>query len=134
MANNNNYLFEEKGKKKNVSFLKPYEETETEIQTSICKYLNCVQGIYYWRQNTQGTYDPRNGRWRKSKSPGVSDLLLIHKGKLYCFEIKRNEKSEVRESQILFRENVEKAGAKYYIVWSVNMVQEIVNNIINSNE
>lgn len=115
---------------KSDNFLQGYEPTETEIQSAICKYLEVVPNIFFWRQNTQGTYDPRSGRWRKSKSPGVSDILMVHKGKLYCFEVKKNSKSPVRDSQVTFRQNIERVEGKYYIVWSVEMVQDIIKEII----
>lgn len=110
--------------------MKSFRATEGDIQSSIIKYLSTVRDIYFWRQNSMGVPLPKGG-FRKAPTSGVSDIVLLYKGLAYFLEIKRDEHSEIRDSQIEFKKNVEMAGAKYYIVWSVDMVAKIIDEIKN---
>ena len=55
-----------------------------------CLQLLHLRGIFAWRQNNVGIYDPTRKVYRKSKTamPGVSDLLGIYKGRFLAIECK----------------------------------------------
>lgn len=61
---------------------------------------------------------------------GVSDMLLMIKGKTYCFELKNTygKQSKVQKD---WEYRVKKQGFDYYVVRSLNEFQTYVNKIIN---
>lgn len=53
--------------------------------------------------------------------PGVSDIILIHKGKAYFMEVKTDSGTQSQD-QVRFEHNVNKAGCEYTVVRSVGDV------------
>jgi hypothetical protein len=64
--------------------------------------------------------------------PGVSDMLFIYKGKVYCFELK-NKFGEQSEKQIAWQKKVEKQNVPYYLIRDLNTFKDIINSIIKNN-
>lgn len=70
----------------------------------------------FQRQNSQGQYDSRLGRWRKSgTTAGIADVQVTHEGRVYNFEIKigKDRQSDVQrdvEARLL------RAGGHYAII------------------
>ena len=64
--------------------------------------------------------------------PGTSDIVLIWHGMAFCMEVKTDTGKQSQE-QILFMNNILKAGGKYEIVRSACDVQKILRvwEIIN---
>ena len=95
---------------------------EVQIQRQICDYL-ALKGHTFWRVNNIPAYDPTRGTFRampKYSMAGVSDILLILKGVLWCIEVKG--KSPQSDSQKEFERKVINVGAEYHIVRSVEDV------------
>lgn len=95
--------------------------TEAQVQEQILSYLNSI-GIYAWRNNSVGVYDPVRKVFRRPKSKyainGVSDVLgILPDGRWLAIEVKKpckNPRSDERlwnmasAEQKLFLENISK--------------------------
>jgi hypothetical protein len=66
--------------------------TEKVIENQILTYL-ANKKIFAWKNQSQGTFDPRKGIFRKSRNVhhinGVSDILGIIDGKFLAIEVKK---------------------------------------------
>lgn len=60
---------------------------------------------------------------------GVSDLIFFHKRKCYFIEVK-TEKGKQQQTQKDFQKHIEKEGAEYFIVRSLDDFIELIDNII----
>lgn len=113
---------------------------ETEIQNQICNYLVFRTDLYFWVCQTTGIYDPTRKAFRK-KNPfavkGASDIIVILtvNGLAYpvFLEVKRPkgksvQKGYLKPEQKEFQANVEKHGALYYVVRSVEDVCIALSN------
>lgn len=63
---------------------------EGAIKKAICEYLSYCQDVFFWQQDSTGTFDPRTKKFRKKKSPyqrnGIPDIIcLIKMNGLVCF-------------------------------------------------
>ena len=56
---------------------------------------------------------------------GVSDLIVVLKGKVIFVEVK-NDKGKQSEKQILFQKQVENLGFEYHLVRNLKSFQEII--------
>ena len=54
--------------------------------------------------------------------PGVSDIMILKDGRVYCMELKTLSGTQ-QKSQILFQENCERTGVPYEIVRSLDGCQ-----------
>lgn len=68
---------------------------------------------------------------------GIPDLLFLHKGKLYAFELKnaKNEKSakgKLQDSQKAIHEIWERHGVETILIWDFKQFQEYIINIIEN--
>ena len=69
---------------------KKKETPESPILKSICEYLDTC-GYYFFRINNIPVFDPRRKCFRampKYSVKGVSDILVLHRGKAYFIEVK----------------------------------------------
>lgn len=111
---------------------------EIDIQNSILAYLNAI-GIFCWRNNSVGVYDPTKKLFRKPMGKyqinGVSDILGIIKrpinqtnsNGLYAsiflaIEVK-SEKGRVSDSQKEFLNNIESRGGVAFVARSIEDVK-----------
>lgn len=75
-----------------------------------------INGAFSQRQNSEGQYDSRLGRWRKSgTTKGIADVQLTYRGKTLNLEIKigKDRQSDVQkdvEARLL------RAGGHYAII------------------
>jgi penicillin-binding protein-related factor A (putative recombinase) len=106
--------------------LKIREAYESEIESSICHYLEVVltrHNAFFWKTVSAGFFDPKLKRFRKQKSSfaiaGVSDLILIVNGRFVGFEIKA-KKGIQSDAQKAFESRVKKAGGDYFILRSID--------------
>lgn len=106
---------------------------EIDIQIEIVEYLSLIKDkcnlIYFSPQNenfsagkTRGEFSGADfGRLAKAKKAGlrsgVSDLIIGHKGKMYCMEVK-TPRGKQSENQKDFMKDAYKAGCEYAIVRS----------------
>lgn len=102
---------------------------ETEIQASICEYLQYKQNrgqLMFWRQNNTPVFS--DGRMRalpKHSRRGVPDIIVIKQGQFIGLEVKTS-KGRLSKSQKDFRDDVRNIGcAEYEIVRSVEDVQSL---------
>lgn len=99
------------------------------LTDSICKYIKLNSGIAY-RVNSQGQYDAKLGRWRKSgMKKGLPDIIAIYNGLFVGIEVKigRDKQSE---DQKLREEEIEKAGGVYYIAKEFDSFKEYFDDNI----
>lgn len=98
---------------------------ESDIQLAILDYLN-ARGIFAWRNNTTGIYDPVKKVFRKSKSKysinGVADILGVYKGRFLAIEVKRPSGAKASEDQMLFLARVNQSGGLAFIAKSIEDV------------
>ena len=105
---------------------KPKKRLEKDIQLEICKYLDS-KGYFFWRQNTGGLYDPIKKIFRKLPlyaKPGVPDIILVRSGCFIGLEVK-TDKTKQSQKQGEFQEGLEYAGGEYYVVRSVEDIQNL---------
>ena len=96
-------------------------DLERNIQLTICDYL-ALKKYFFWRQNTNPIF--ADGKFRampKYSKNGVPDIILVKNGIFIGLEVKR-PKSKQSENQLLFQEELEKAGGKYAVVTSLDDV------------
>ena len=77
-----------------------------------------------------GKRNPREAVRLKKQgvTPGISDLILIHKGSVYFIEVKTEHgKQSLLQSQ--FQKFVEKEGLKYFIVTSAAEFLELIERL-----
>jgi len=74
---------------------------------------------------------PRQASYFKAEglTSGVSDLVFFHKKKAYFIEVK-TEKGKQSPTQKDFQKHIEKEGAKYYVVRSLDEFIDLIDNII----
>lgn len=113
-------------KKKTATFSTP---SEKEIENAIFELLNRL-GWFAWKNNSTGIYDPKIGKFRKSKNKnvinGASDILAIKNGIVLFIEVK-SLTGRMSEDQEIFRDNIVRSGGYYYVVRSCAEVLEIVS-------
>ena len=116
--------------------------TESTIQTNICTYLSMIAhqtGIVYFSVPNEGImtvlmmfkipkvtcYKIISYFKKLGLLPGTNDLVLVHRGMYYGLEVKTAVGIQSHE-QVLFMENIIKAGGKYEVVRGVEDVQAIL--------
>ncbi len=99
--------------------VKPHFRDDTSNGLAKCiEVWTKVNNAFYQRQNSQGQFDPRLGRWRKSgTTAGIADVQVTHKGRVYNFEIKigRDHQSDRQKA---VENRIKSAGGHYAIVKS----------------
>lgn len=107
---------------------------ESVIQESIVNFLSMIcrqYGFLFFsvpnESITTGKTGADFGRAINLKKmgvlPGVSDLIIGHRGKMYCLEVK-NEKGRQSERQKFFEAWCAECGVEYRVVRSVDDVHE----------
>lgn len=85
-----------------------------------------VHGAFFQRQNSQGQYDSRLKKWRKSgTTKGIADVQVTYRGRTYNLEIKvgRDRQSEVQKA---VEKQIKAAGGHYAVIHCFNdFLQEI---------
>lgn len=111
---------------RNKSFKKSGAEKETDIQRTICDYLQ-LKNYFFWRTNTTPIYDPTRKAFRampKYALKGVPDIILVLDGVFVGLEVKTRSGRQ-SEQQKEFEKKLKNSGGKYYVVRSVEDVIEI---------
>lgn len=85
-----------------------------------------IHGAFFQRQNSQGQYDSRLKKWRKSgTTKGIADVQVTYRGRTYNLEIKvgRDRQSEVQKA---VEKQIKAAGGHYAVIHCFNdFLQEI---------
>ncbi len=105
----------------------PKKQTEeSNILKTLCDYL-AIKNYVFWRQNNIPIFDARFGGYRampKHCRKGVSDIILLKNGEAWFLEVKGLKKKQSAD-QIEFQKLVEKGGAFYRVVRSIDDLQKI---------
>jgi hypothetical protein len=102
-------------------------ESETNIQNSICEYLQAKK-FFFWRNNNVPIFDAKRNAYRsmpKYAMKGVADIILLVNGFSYFLEVKTKTGKQSTE-QKKFEKGVKEAGCKYFVVRSIDDVQKIL--------
>ena len=105
---------------------------ESIIQKAIEHYLQLLenQGKLIYIKNNSGSFKTEQGGFYRMGKKGSSDFIVATKdAKTLWIEVK-NEKGKQNENQIEFQSKIEKLGHIYFIVRSVEDVQEILKKYI----
>jgi hypothetical protein len=103
---------------------------EKDIQRDVCEWLDRM-GFYFWRSNNIPVFGKNNGgkmtfRALPKYTPrGLPDIMVILHGKFIGVEIKQPS-TKLSEHQVAFQSFIEKAGARYYVVRSVEDIKNVM--------
>lgn len=106
--------------------------TESEIQNTICEYLE-RKGHFFWRSNNTPVYDPKTKRYRRMPKygrKGVPDIIVIWNGYFVGLEVKKpktatSSKTYQDKDQKKFESECKEAGGEYYVVRSIENLVDI---------
>ena len=100
--------------------------TETQIVKACLDYLH-LKGIFAKRINTTGIYNYKTGKYifNPNTPRGMSDILVVIEGKAIFVECKRKGGKQ-NENQRAFDAEVRQAGAKYFIIRSVEDLIKVI--------
>src|SRR5258705_12269446 len=86
---------------------------EDDIQAAVCRHLRlrARPGVVWFHVPNGGCRNAREAARLKGMGvlPGVSDLILIRAGKVFCLELKA-PKGRASEAQLIFQSAVNSAG------------------------
>ncbi len=95
------------------------------IQNAIAEYCKYELSMDCFRVNSQGQYDAKLGKFRKSGSTdGISDLIVMYKGISMYVEVKAG-KDRMRASQKVFMKRVEACHGIYFAATSFDSFMEL---------
>lgn len=97
---------------------------ETDIQRQIIRWLYKA-GIFCWRNNSMGVFDPKLKIYRKPNGEGyingVSDILGVVKGKMLAIEVKKPG-GRISTEQKEFIERLSSDGHVAFVAYSLDDV------------
>ena len=107
------------------------KEKESDIQNAICEYLEAKQRCFFRLNNIPAFNKGEGGKITMRRLPkytprGLPDIVVVAGGLFYALEVKKgNPKTYQSKDQKIFESNIKKHGGKYFVVRSINDVQEI---------
>lgn len=114
---------------------------EKQVENSILTYLK-YKGIFCFKINTGGIYDPTKKLFRKAKSShilnGVSDILgIFPNGTMFAIEVKTDKTPWSRKTyptadQKLFIENINNNKGVAFIARSVQDVEAVFVKLLGT--
>lgn len=108
--------------------------TEKQIETDILKWLNFQKGVFAFKINTTGIYDPTRNVFRTITNPfihkGCSDILGIARHQMIAIEVKTPEALEKLQRkptphylrQLAFLQEIRKQGGVTLVASSLGTV------------
>lgn len=96
---------------------------EKEIQKQIIEYLQ-FKNIFHYRNNT-GTFSNNKGGFYSFGAVGSPDVICVIDGIYIGLEVKKPGGKQ-SENQKAFQKNLEAAGGKYFLVYSLDDVIKII--------
>ena len=103
----------------------------SQLTTDIINYVQLLSGQCY-RVNSQGQFDPRTNKWRKSgMKSGLPDLHVIFRGRFIGVELKASKGDKLSEVQQLRQQEIVDSGAFFIVAKSFNQFKEEFTTIIN---
>lgn len=109
--------------------------TETQIQSSILKWLKYQRGIKAIRVNTTGVpIRTKTGKLRlkKNEAKGMSDILAVYQGKAIFLEVKKPGGRVSKDQKSLLTEFAN-VGALCKVVYSLEEAISFINKIKGRN-
>ena len=82
--------------------------------------------FYAIRVNQGGFYNAKGSFYRMTSVPGISDILAVKHGKLFCVEVKKPG-GTLRPTQRVFRDDITRAGAVYFVVHDTIELEAKIN-------
>lgn len=112
------YLSYKREKLPNVPYLakKDFRDDTANGLTKCLQGWCLINNAHFQRMNTQGQYDAKLKRYRRSGATrGVTDTLIIYQGKTLNIEVKtgKDKQSDVQKE---IQQSIEAAGGIYWIV------------------
>jgi len=96
---------------------------EKDIENKILDFMNRIQGVFAWKNNTVGIYDPIKKVYRKAKGRhninGVADILGVMDGKFISIEVK-TKTGKQSDDQIDFEDAIKSNGGRYGVARSLS--------------
>ena len=88
--------------------------SENQVQNAILEYLEWL-GIFAWRNNSTGVFDPKKKIFRKAQGKhvinGVSDILgILPNGKFLAIEVKSPQNKKRPKHQVDFIKKIHDSG------------------------
>lgn len=112
---------------------------EKQVENSILEYLK-MRGVFCFKVNTGGVFDPTSRRFRKNKNKhvitGVADILgVLPNGRFLAIEVKtpnssRSNKTYATDNQKFFIANIKANGGLAFIARSVDDVKAELTQLI----
>lgn len=99
---------------------------ENDVVNAVGDYL-AIKRYFYFRANNTPIWDGNKNTFRrmpKHSRKGVSDFIVVHKGKTYFLELK-SKTGKQSDDQKTFQQGAETAGAIYCIIRSIEDVQSL---------
>lgn len=100
--------------------------TETQL-VSACLDMLAIHGIFAWRNNTTGVYDPTRSRFRRfTGMKGVSDILgVMNGGRLLAVECKHGWGTLTKEQRAFLSAVADRGG----LAMVVRSVDELIEGL-----
>lgn len=111
-------------------------QLEKPIEKAILQFLRST-GIFCWKQNSTGVYDPTKKVFRKNRNPfvinGVSDILGLIGGRFLAIEVK-SATGKLTEDQRAFIRKVLDEGGIAFVSRSVEQTAEQLSAFFPENK
>lgn len=105
---------------------------ESDLQKQILDYLR-LRGIFCWKSNTTGIYDPVRKMFRTNHYKGVADIIGIAQGGfLVAVEVKMKSNKPSPE-QVQFINTITTYGGVACIAYSLEDVEKLINGHFGTN-
>jgi len=106
---------------------------EIAVQNLVCGYLRRL-GIFFWKNDSVGIFDPRTQRYRRNNSPfkikGVADILgILPSGRFLAIELK-SERGRCTPEQTAFLSQIKASGGVAFVARSIKDVEEGLHEYI----
>jgi hypothetical protein len=103
-----------------------YMIKEIDIQKAVVSEFKKLysNGIIFRVANeaSYNRFNPLTGHMK-----GVSDLICVLEDRIIFLEVKTPKtKNNLSADQLLFRDNVNRLGFEYYVIWDSEMLEELI--------
>ena len=109
--------------------MKSNKVSEKDIQKAVGNYLTYVK-VFWYRQNSGMIFSNYKGKERAFRAGviGAPDIIAVINGIYVGIEIK-NSKGKLSEHQVKFRVNLIKAGGEYWVIKSLEDIENAIRNL-----
>jgi len=103
-----------------------------ELTDEIIRYLKSIGGMGY-RLNSQGQFDPKQGRWRPGgQKRGLPDVIgLLPDGRFIGIEIKIG-RDKMNEFQLLRKNEIINSNGYYFIARDLNSFKSYIMTLLQT--